>query len=67
MKYTGVCVIEDEKQKHFMKKTKVSIFIDQMSRSIVISRLRTYGWADLVDSRKAAVLSKGSKEITTML
>ena len=66
--YTGVCVIE-EKQKHFMKKQKLHFMRSVMSRSIVISRLENL-WIrlDLMGFKeKQLSLSKGSKEITTML
>ena len=68
--YTGVCVNRSmEKQKHFMKKQKLHFMRSVMSRSIVISRLENL-WIrlDLMGFKeKQLSLSKGSKEITTML
>ena len=58
-----------EKQKHFMKKQKLHFMRSVMSRSIVISRLENL-WIrlDLMGFKeKQLSLSKGSKEITTML
>ena len=67
--YTGVCVIEDGKTKTFYEETKVTFYGSVMSRSIVISRLENL-WIrlDLMGFKeKQLSLSKGSKEITTML
>lgn len=67
--YTGVCIIEDGKQKHFMKKQKLHFMRSVMSRSIIISRLENL-WIRLglmEFKEKQLSLSKGSKEITTML
>ena len=67
--YTGVCVIEDGKTKTFYEETKLHFMRSVMSRSIVISRLENL-WIrlDLMGFKeKQLSLSKGSKEITTML